>query len=104
MATSTTDPTICTCPSLFCTNVCMYKSLNKNCATFLIKKKRKSICILFYLVLNYICQLFFFFYNKKAIMIRYLFVNIIQCIVRFLGGWGKGRRVNTVSMLSVFWF
>lgn len=42
MATSTTDPTICTCPSLFCTNVCMYKSLNKNCATFLIKKKEKK--------------------------------------------------------------
>lgn len=50
-----------------CTNFCMYKRINKkNCATILIKKETKILCIIFYLILKYICQLLFFiFYNKK---------------------------------------
>lgn len=51
---------------LLCTNACMYKRINKNCATFLIKKGTKIICIIFYLILNYICLLCCFFYNKKG--------------------------------------
>lgn len=69
MATSTTDPTICTCPSLFCTNVCMYKSLNKNCATFLIKKKEKKHLYFILSCFELYLSALFFFYNKKAIMI-----------------------------------
>lgn len=65
-----------------CTNFCMYKRINKNCATFLIKKETKIICIIFYLILNYICQLCLFLFStikKRQLWLRYyLFVNIIQ--------------------------
>lgn len=67
---------------LLCTNVCMYKRINKkNCATFLIKKRDKNhlYYILSYFEL-YVCSVFFFFSTiKRQLWLHYyLFVNITQ--------------------------
>lgn len=59
IATSATDPTICTWPSLFVQMFVCIKEINKNCATFLIKKDKNHL----YYILSYFgLYLFAFFF------------------------------------------
>lgn len=77
---------------LLCTNACMYKRINKNCATFLIKKRDKNhlYYILSYFEL-YLSALLFFFYNKKGnydYIIIYL-LTLYSAMLMFFVAYGK---------------
>lgn len=70
---------------LVCTNVCMYKMRNKNCATFMIKKRDKNhlYYILSYFEI-YLSALFFLQYKSKLWLHYYLFANVTQLKSVFL--------------------
>lgn len=104
IATSATDPTICTWPFLFVQMSVCIKRRNKKCATFIIKKGIKIICIIFYHILKHIvCSVFFSTVNKSKLWLHdYLFANITQRKSVFFVAYSK-LCVRAVCVLVFNW-
>lgn len=94
---------------LLCTNACMYKRINKKkkCNIFN-EKGTKIICIIFYLILNYMCLLCCFFSTVKRkgnfdYIIIYLLTLYSATLMVFFVAYGKlCVSVTCVSVSTYF--
>lgn len=73
IATGTTDPTMYMA-NLVCTNVCMYKKINKKNATFLIKRDKNHLYYTLSYFELYLFALLIFSTVKEQTMITLLFI------------------------------